>query len=66
VDRVLAVLVRLRDAGTSVLLVEQLIEKALAAADRVVALARGRIVLTADTFEADLPHRLEAAYFGTP
>jgi branched-chain amino acid transport system ATP-binding protein len=65
VDRVLAVVRRLREGGTAVLLVEQLIEKALALADRVYALARGSIVLEADTGEADLPHRLERAYFAT-
>jgi branched-chain amino acid transport system ATP-binding protein len=64
VDRVLAVLGQLRNNGTSVLLVEQLIEKALAAADRVYALAQGRVVLQAPTSEADLPHKLEQAYFG--
>nr|WP_282571899.1 ABC transporter ATP-binding protein [Roseomonas acroporae] len=64
VDRVLAVIAQLRARGTSVLLVEQLIEKALAASDRVYALAQGRIVLEATTDEADLPHRLERAYFG--
>lgn len=64
VDRVLAAAARLRDAGTAVLLVEQLIEKALALADRVYALARGSIVLEAKTSEADLPNRLEQAYFG--
>src|SRR6266851_1212473 len=64
VDRVLAAVARLRDAGTAVLLVEQLIEKALAASDRVYALARGTIVLEARTDEADLPNRLEHAYFG--
>ncbi len=64
VDRVLAAVARLREAGTAVLLVEQLIEKALAAADRVYALARGSIVLEARTDEADLPNRLEHAYFG--
>ena len=62
VDRVLDVVQRLREAGTAVLLVEQLIEKALALADRVYALARGSIVLEANTGEADLPHRLEQAY----
>jgi branched-chain amino acid transport system ATP-binding protein len=62
VDRVLVVVERLRQAGTAVLLVEQLIEKALALADRVYALARGSIVLEARTGEADLPHRLEHAY----
>jgi branched-chain amino acid transport system ATP-binding protein len=64
VDRVLAAVGRLRDGGTAVLLVEQLIEKALAVADRVYALARGSIVLEARTDEADLPNRLEHAYFG--
>ena len=64
VDRVLAVVAQLRAGGTAVLLVEQLIEKALALADRVYALARGRIVLAEPTGAADLPHRLEQAYFG--
>ena len=64
VDRVFAVLGQLRKSGTAVLLVEQLIEKALALADRVYALARGAIVLQAATREVDLPHRLERAYFG--
>jgi branched-chain amino acid transport system ATP-binding protein len=65
VDRVLVVVQRLRGAGTAVLLVEQLIEKALAIADRVYALARGSIVLEAGTGEADLPRRLEHAYMAT-
>jgi branched-chain amino acid transport system ATP-binding protein len=64
VDRVLSVARRLKETGTAVLLVEQLIEKALALADRVYAMARGRIVLEADTGAPDLPHRLEQAYFG--
>jgi branched-chain amino acid transport system ATP-binding protein len=65
VDRVLDVVRRLREAGTAVLLVEQLIEKALALADRVYALARGTIVLEAETSEPELPHRLEQAYLAT-
>ena len=65
VDRVFVVVRRLRETGTAVLLVEQLIEKALALADRVYALARGAIVLEARTDEADLPRRLEHAYFAT-
>jgi branched-chain amino acid transport system ATP-binding protein len=65
VDRVFVVVRRLRESGTAVLLVEQLIEKALALADRVYALARGSIVLEANTGEADLPNRLERAYFAT-
>ena len=64
VDRVLDVIARLRSQGTAVLLVEQLLEKALAIADRVCALVQGHIVLEAPTSEADLPQRLERAYFG--
>jgi branched-chain amino acid transport system ATP-binding protein len=65
IDRVLAVVRRLRESGTAVLLVEQLIEKALALADRVYALARGSIALEAQTSEGDLPSRLEHAYLAT-
>jgi branched-chain amino acid transport system ATP-binding protein len=64
VDRVLDVIARLRGQGTAVLLVEQLLEKALAAADRVYALVQGHIVLEAKTGEANLPQRLERAYLG--
>ncbi len=64
VDRVLAVLAGLRAGGTAVLLVEQLVEKALAVADRAYALAQGRIVLEAPADEAGLAGRLEHAYLG--
>ncbi len=64
VDRVLSVAATLRSQGTAILLVEQLVEKALRLADRVYAMAQGRIVLQAATTEPDLPHRLERAYFG--
>jgi branched-chain amino acid transport system ATP-binding protein len=64
VDRVLSVAARLRETGAAVLLVEQLVEKALALGDRVYALARGRVVLAASASEPDLPRRLERAYFG--
>ena len=64
VDRVLDVVSRLRTAGTAVLLVEQLIEKALKVSDRVYALAQGQIVLAASAREPGLPARLERAYFG--
>jgi branched-chain amino acid transport system ATP-binding protein len=64
VDRVLTVVRGLRDLGTSVLLVEQLVEKALAASDRAYVLARGRIVLESPADAPDLPHRLESAYLG--
>ena len=64
VDRVLGVVADLRAAGTAVLLVEQLIEKALAVSDRVYALAQGRVLLEAPANEPGLPARLERAYFG--
>ncbi len=64
VDRVLGVVTRLRGQGTAILLVEQLIDKALAVADRVIALAQGRVVLEAPADSADLARRLERAYFG--
>ena len=64
VDRVLDVAATLRRQGTAVLLVEQLVEKALRLADRVYAMAQGRVVMQAATTEANLPHRLERAYFG--
>ncbi len=64
VDRVLSVAARLRETGAAILLVEQLVEKALALADRVYALAGGRVVLVASASEPDLPRRLERAYFG--
>jgi branched-chain amino acid transport system ATP-binding protein len=64
VDRVLSVLDRMRADGAAVLLVEQLVEKTLAVADRVYALAQGRIVLEAPADEPGLAGRLEHAYLG--
>jgi branched-chain amino acid transport system ATP-binding protein len=64
VDRVLAAASQLRAAGTAVLLVEQLIEKSLAVADRAYAMVRGTVVLQAAADEPDLPERLERIYFG--
>jgi branched-chain amino acid transport system ATP-binding protein len=64
VDRVLGVLAELRRGGTAVLLVEQLIDKAVALADRVCAMARGRVVLEAAASEPGLHARLEQAYMG--
>jgi branched-chain amino acid transport system ATP-binding protein len=65
VDRVLAAVARLREAGTAVILVEQLIDKALAVADRVAAMVRGRIVLEAPAGEPGVHARLEHAYLGS-
>jgi branched-chain amino acid transport system ATP-binding protein len=64
VDRVISVIRQLRTQGAAVVLVEQLMEKALAVADRVYALVQGKVVLQAPTGEANLPQRLEHAYFG--
>ena len=64
VDRVFGVLTRLRQNGTSVLLVEQMVEKALAIADRTYAMTGGRVVLEANASEPGLGGRLEHAYLG--
>jgi branched-chain amino acid transport system ATP-binding protein len=64
VDRVLAAAAQLRATGTAVLLVEQLIEKSLAVADRVYALTRGMVALEASAKEQGLPAKLERMYFG--
>jgi branched-chain amino acid transport system ATP-binding protein len=64
VDRVLSVLTRLRDQGTAVLLVEQLIDKAVAVASHVYALAQGRVVLNCPTDTPGLHAKLEHAYMG--
>ncbi len=64
VDRVLDVAVAMRDRGVSILLVEQLVEKALKIADRVYVLARGRIVLQGDATSSLTPEVLERAYLG--
>ena len=64
VDRVLSVVAQLSRQGTAVLLVEQLIEKALAVANRVYALSQGRIALESAANADHLGERLEQAYFG--
>ena len=64
VDRVLSVVSALRGRGVSVLLVEQLIEKALAVSNRVYALVQGKVALSAPTGTEGLAQKLEAAYFG--
>jgi branched-chain amino acid transport system ATP-binding protein len=64
VDRVLAVLARLTAAGTSVLLVEQLVDKALAAAHRAYVLVQGSVALSAAANDPGLRAALERAYLG--
>lgn len=65
VQRLLANVRRLADAGIGVLMVEQHVEAALSVADRVVVLARGRTTLTGTRAEViDDRDRLTAAYLG--
>lgn len=64
VDRVLSVARRLCDLGMAILLVEQLITKTLAVADRVVAFSQGQIAFEGKASDPEIPSRLEAVYFG--
>lgn len=63
VKRLYAVIPQLRDAGVSLLIVEQDVAQALDAADRIYCLLRGRVSLEARS--EDIHHQeLVAAYFG--
>jgi len=64
VDRVLAVAAAMRARGVSILLVEQLVEKALGLADRVYVLARGRMALVSESAADLAPAAIERAYLG--
>lgn len=64
VDRVLGVLELLKSKGVAILLVEQLIEKALSVSDRVYALSQGRVVLAASAKDNGLIEKIEQAYLG--
>ncbi|MCL2430464.1 MAG: ABC transporter ATP-binding protein [Alphaproteobacteria bacterium] len=66
VDRVLDVMVQLTALGTAVLLVEQLVDKALAASNRVYALDQGRVALHERAGEPGLRRALEQVYLGQP
>jgi branched-chain amino acid transport system ATP-binding protein len=63
VRQLYAVIPTLRDDGITVLIVEQDVQQALAAADRVYCLLRGRVSLEAPAGEVDHDELL-AAYFG--
>ena len=65
VDAFYQVLPRIQASGVSILLVEQDIDRALAASSRVVCLLEGRVALTGDSAELDTG-ALIAAYFGAP
>jgi branched-chain amino acid transport system ATP-binding protein len=64
VDRVLGVLELLKSKGVAILLVEQLIEKALSVSDRVYALSQGCVVLAASAKDNGLIEKIEQAYLG--
>jgi branched-chain amino acid transport system ATP-binding protein len=66
VDRVLNVMTQLTTRGTAVLLVEQLVDKALAASNRIYALVQGRVALHERANEPGLRGALEKAYLGQP
>jgi branched-chain amino acid transport system ATP-binding protein len=56
----------LRDAGVGVVLVEQYAERALAIADRVVVLERGRVIYDGDPAGAGDARSLVQSYLGAP
>jgi branched-chain amino acid transport system permease protein len=65
VDELFQRLHALAEGGLSILLVEQLAEKALAIADHVTVIDSGRVVARGAPAEFADAERLEAAYFGT-
>ena len=65
VDTFYGVLPRIQGSGVSILLVEQDIDRALAASSRVVCLLEGRVALAGASASLDRG-ALVAAYFGAP
>jgi branched-chain amino acid transport system ATP-binding protein len=65
IDEVYAAVVRLRDWGMSVILVEQNVHRSLAVADRVYVLERGHVRFTGSPAELGQEETLVKAYFGT-
>lgn len=66
VDELLAIARRIADAGTTVLMVEQNVKKALAVADRGYVLERGRLVASGPAFLLARSSVVRHAYLGTP
>jgi branched-chain amino acid transport system ATP-binding protein len=64
VERMFEVLRELRSGGSTILLVEQLLEQSLAIADRACLLSGGRIVATGDAAEIRTRTDLKQLYFG--
>lgn len=66
VDELLAIARRIADAGTTVLMVEQNVRKALAVADRGHVLERGRLVASGTARELAASDAVRHAYLGAP
>jgi len=64
VDEVLAVIAKMRDAGTAVLLVEQMVERALEVADRGYVLQNGRLIGEGTPAELANGDLIRRAYIG--
>lgn len=62
-DRVLSVVASLRAGGTTVILVDQLVEKVISASDRVYAFSQGRVVLHEHANVPGLSEKIEQLYF---
>jgi ABC-type branched-subunit amino acid transport system ATPase component len=64
VDSLFEVIAQLREWGMAIMLIEQNVYRALAVADRVCVLERGRISFAGSSGELQQRERLEEAYFG--
>ena len=64
VDTVFEAIAAIREAGTSVLLIEQNAHRSLSIADHAYVLDRGRVSYDGPAHELDDPQRLSEAYFG--
>jgi len=64
VDRLYETLIRIRDEGTTMILIEQNVERGLSLADRVFVLEKGTIALGGTPAELRGDPRLEALYMG--
>ena len=66
VDQIFALISRLRDEGTTILLVEQNVHRALDLADRAYVLATGRVEVEGTAKEVRASSDVERAYLGVP
>ena len=66
IDALYEALVRIRDRGVAVVLIEQNVHRSLSVADRVYVLERGRVTYSGDPAPLGDPETLNALYFGTP